>query len=395
MLRFSLLRFLSMLFLACFFLNYSTSSYAAGPFDIYWYEKPAYESPSGNFQFYYGGYWQADLLAFANAPQLQPGFHWRSGRTAIGMAFLKAWKVDVSYDFAEGLLFDAFISYDGAKNFTLIAGQFDPVFGLANTTNTPNINFLELPLPVIVYSPAYSPGIEFGIYKKPVSIYGSVFGPPLGSTVHGKAPIGEILSIAYVPLDLPKHLLYFSLSGWNQGTDGDHTVDFSVFPELLPKNDGMLIDTGNIIDVNYFRTLDAAVAWARGSFEIQGEYIKTWVNREQNRPTLQFQGYYVAASYFLTGEARKYNFESAGFVGITPIHSKYGAWEIALRYSRLSLQNQDILGGREDNIAAELSWYPIQSVKLILNYIRAEAKPNSDGIHQNANLYGLRLQFVF
>ena len=381
--------------LISFLMSYTGMSSAEGPFDTYWYNEPAYQNASGNFQFYYGGYWQGDLLAFENAPELQPGFHWRAGRTAVGALLYKAWQIDVSYDFSDSLLYDAYVTYIASSTFTILGGQFNPVFGLANTTDTPNIDFLELPLSVIVFSPNYLPGVQLGIFKDPVTIYASIFGPALGSTVHGKDPWGEIVSVTYVPIHAVRRLVYFSLSGWNQSTDSDHTAAFAPFPELWPRNNGSIIDTGNMIDVNYFTVLDAATAVMYGSFGIQSEYIETWVNRAQNRPTLRFEGYYVTANYFLTGESREYNFRQAGFIGITPIQSKYGAWEVAARFSHLSLQNRDILGGRESNISAELSWYPLQYVKIMLNYIRSMARPNSNGVNQDSNLYGFRAQLTF
>ncbi|OGO97584.1 MAG: hypothetical protein A3F41_06185 [Coxiella sp. RIFCSPHIGHO2_12_FULL_44_14] len=344
-----------------------------------------------DFAFHLGGYFQEDGMSFDRAPQLQGNVNWRAGRVGFWWDN-HSWLLGFDYDFSDTTLYDAYVTYQG-DYYLLMMGQFSPIFGLENTTNIPDITFLELSLPVFLWSTPYVPGIQIGFSNHFLSVYGSVTGPHWGSVVHGRIPYAEMISVILIPVQTTDRLVYFSVSGWQQGTDSGRALNFSPGPELVPGNNGALIDTGLIDNADYYRTVDGAVAGLYGPFEIQGEYLNTWVRRP-GEATPQFQGYYATVSYFLTGESRLYDAQAAGFVGITPIHSRYGAWQVAVRLSALDLSSQTIQGGYEHDVTVGLNWYPNQHVELLFNYIRAMMRPNAMGVYQNVNLYAFRLQIV-
>jgi len=384
--------------LSCYSINAfaigSGSGGSGGPFR--WHRNikgPLFSTP--NFNFYFGGFLQADLMSlYGAAPQLQGISNWRDARASVGFDLYQNWQFDMVYDFKQDQLLNAYFAYVG-KYFTVMLGQVFPVFGIANTADTSQITFLELPLPVFPFSTAYYPGIEVGFYKTPFSLYASIFGAQLGTTVHGRNPMGGTISAAYSPIHTEKKVFVVSLSGWQQAVDSFHVLNLFSPPELIATNEGAFIDTGNISNVKNFKSFDGGAAGVYGPFSLQGEYIYAWVNRINAFPILKLHGFYVTASYFLTGESRLYNFEQAGFIGVSPIKGKHGAWQIALRYSQLNLMSQDVTGGDERNITIALNWYPFQQFVFKFNYIRAIARPNSDGKNQPANLYILRLQVVF
>lgn len=80
---------------------------------------------------------------------------------------------------------------------------------------------------------------------------------------------------------------------------------------------------------------------------------------------------------------------------MSPVTGKYGAWQIALRYSQLNLMSQDVTGGKEHNITVGINWFPFQLFAFKFNYVHAVARPNGSGENQTANMYVLRLQVVF
>lgn len=373
---------------------FAVSAGSGGPYR--WHRRiqgPAYSSP--NFDFYFGGFLQADLMSlYGAAPELQGISNWRDGRVSLGFDFYKYWQINIVYDFKFGQLLNAYFAYVGTYS-TVMVGQVFPVFGIANTADTSQITFLELPLPVFPFSTAYYPGVEVGIYRSPFTLYASVFGAQLGTVVHGRNPIGGTISATFSPIHTQTKVFVVSLSGWQQAIDSFHALGLDSPPELIATNEGSLIGIGTVGNVKNFQSFDGGMAGVYGPFSMQGEYIDTWVNRVHSFPTLKFHGFYVTASYFLTGESRLYSFKDAGFVGITPINGKYGAWQVALRYSQLNLMSQDVTGSRERNITVGLNWFPFQQFAFKFNYIHAMARPNSMGQNQTANMYILRLQVVF
>ena len=156
---------------------------------------------------------------------------------------------------------------------------------------------------------------------------------------------------------------------------------------------------------------EIAVVW--GPFSLQGEYMWSFVNANRDsiwrngaevggynlllkRGNPTFHGGYIYASYFLTGENRNYLLKSATFGRVKPrrnfdLQGGPGAWEIAFRYSYLSLNSGvasdpnfyagtsffstpriGTRGGIENNLTFALNWYPTPNTRWMLNYIYAD-----------------------
>src|SRR3990167_6302140 len=205
---------------------------------------PIYKSPSGVFDLYFDGYFQADFMALDNASPLDGSANWRAARPQIRFVLDQNWQWTFSYDFAISKLIDANLTYSGVPHFLFLVGQFSPVFGLENTSDTPAITFLELGLPVQLFNIDYSPGAEIGYYQDPFTVYASFFGPGIGTAYDGRAPLGGALSVSFSPIHTDTRVFYLSVSGWEQGTDSSHTINFSSIPEVTAANQGTLIDTG-------------------------------------------------------------------------------------------------------------------------------------------------------
>jgi phosphate-selective porin OprO/OprP len=85
----------------------------------------------------------------------------------------------------------------------------------------------------------------------------------------------------------------------------------------------------------------------------------------------------VQAGYYLTGEHRRYKTRAGAFDRQKPksIFGKdggKGAWEIALRYSTLDLNDGPVLGGKEDNLTLALNWYLNPATRLMINLVHAD-----------------------
>jgi phosphate-selective porin OprO/OprP len=73
-------------------------------------------------------------------------------------------------------------------------------------------------------------------------------------------------------------------------------------------------------------------AFRTGPFSFQGEYMMAAVYAVEEGDDAIFDGYYFAASWFLTGETRP--FKNGVWERVKP-EAAYGAWELVTRYSRL------------------------------------------------------------
>jgi phosphate-selective porin OprO/OprP len=136
------------------------------------------------------------------------------------------------------------------------------------------------------------------------------------------------------------------------------------------------VDTPQIFSADDMFILEAAFVW--GPFSMQGEYAELEADIPGNiqflgfnadpRVSPTYKGWYVDASWYLTGETR--NYEAAeGIFGRTkvkrPVYGGsggWGAWQIAGRYDVIDLSDQaQNIGpcgecGQQETWLAELNW---------------------------------------
>ena len=131
----------------------------------------------------------------------------------------------------------------------------------------------------------------------------------------------------------------------------------------------LMVDTGTLeVDDTTTWGLDAATVL--GPFSLQGEYVGVSVNNKHESDA-DFNGWYAFASWFITGESRKY--KNGAFSRVTPnsIVGKggHGAWEVAARVSKIDLNDADIDGGEESNFTLGVNWYATPSIRFMANYV--------------------------
>ena len=120
------------------------------------------------------------------------------------------------------------------------------------------------------------------------------------------------------------------------------------------------------------------VAYVEGPFSLQGEAVTAMVNMDSTHEHFSFLSYYVRASYFITGESRNYKSSYLGFDRVNPKHNLgkegCGAWEVAVRYSAIDLNDGSVHGGQFYDITAGVNWYMNPVTRIMFNYIFSHVK---------------------
>jgi phosphate-selective porin OprO/OprP len=139
------------------------------------------------------------------------------------------------------------------------------------------------------------------------------------------------------------------------------------------------VDTGfgtatGMLPADNLQTWNAELSWRRGPFWIASEYTSTAVdNPDLANP--DFDGYWIAGSWVLTGEMRPYNKKSGTFGSVPVAKTVYqggkGAWEATARWSTIDLSDGLVEGGEMDIASLGLTWWltPIFSVGMNYRYI--------------------------
>lgn len=165
------------------------------------------------------------------------------------------------------------------------------------------------------------------------------------------------------------------------------------------------VDTPQFADEDDMFVLEAAFVW--GPFSMQGEYAQleangvTPFNDPDVNPSVDptYDGWYVDASWYLTGETRNYEADSGEF-GRTKVKRPigggkggWGAWQIAGRYDVLNLSDQGAAmraayGGSEygdqETWLIGLNWLPNDYTAIKLNVTQSKIT-GGNAFGQNRN----------
>ncbi len=185
-------------------------------------------------------------------------------------------------------------------------------------------------------------------------------------------------------------------------------ADGSVTYARKPEADlgSTLLTTGAITSVTDVQLLGLEAALVYGPFRIQTEYMQAYVTR-RGFASPQFDGAYVEATYFLTGEQRKYKRSSGTFSDrVIPFENFFrvrdcdgcvrtgkGAWQLAYRCSYLDLNGAGYNGGNATNHTFGLNWYLNPYTRLMFNYINSDLREG--GTVGNMNIAATRFQIDF
>ena len=164
-------------------------------------------------------------------------------------------------------------------------------------------------------------------------------------------------------------------------------------PEVYEAPD--FVDTGSF-PAAHGASVGGELAFVQGPVMISSEYTGTWVSSPQTGDP-RFDGFYVTASWCMTGESRPYDRETGSFGGIRPEtpfsfqHGGIGAWELAIRYSRVDLTSGTLDGGEFERWSGALSWRPTVQWRVEFDY--GNGRLEKAGLVGRTNFYQLRLQF--
>jgi phosphate-selective porin OprO/OprP len=235
-------------------------------------------------------------------------------------------------------------------------------------------------------------------------------GPTSGFVHSNRPPVGATARGLVVPVNSEGRSLLLGAdaeflfdTGGVTGTNTLSTLNDRIEVRIDPGTNALL-NAGALTNVKSAQVLSGEAAGQIGSFYAQGEYFDYRINRLVGLPDLHFNGGYAQASYVLTGEQRKYNPVAGAYGGINPknpVHwatGGWGAWEIAARYSQMSLNDLAVLGGELKSTTVGLNWYVNSNMRFMFDWIHGSvAKTNTANADTGAHydVFAMRTQVAF
>ena len=322
----------------------------------------------------------------------------RRARLSLEGRVWNDWEYELEMDLGEddAELVDAFIRYVGYEPWAFRLGHIKEPFSLEEQITNLDITFMERALPN-VFAPDRSIGIDARTYGELWTFAAGIY----GEGVDDKDAQDEGFALTgrgtYTPILEEGKIIHLGGSATWRNTGDEDEVRLRARPESHI-SDIRYVNTGDISDVDDFFSYGVEAATVYGPFSVQSEYIATRLNRDAGNSDLDFDGYYVYASWLLTGESRSYRDRQGEFGLVTPksIVGKggVGAWELGLRYSHLDLNDDDVKGGEERNLTVGVNWYATPNIRFMFNYINVDTK-NNNNVIDDPNIFQARAQLVF
>ena len=153
------------------------------------------------------------------------------------------------------------------------------------------------------------------------------------------------------------------------------------------RSDMSWLDTGRIAGAQWFETTGLEAMLNYGAFQVGGEQFFNWTQRDNlsqgNGTNLFFNGGYMWAGYFLTGEHTPIDRKNSTLQRTRPFENFFlvdrlrggtsagwGAWQAVARLSYLDLSDRNIQGGMGRDLTLGLNWWWTSHSRLQLNLVR-------------------------
>lgn len=430
--------------------------------------RPQIKTGDGRFSMAIRGRFQVDMANFmqkdpANLPtgsikDLSSGVIIRRAHLGVeGMAFKDFWyqlRLNFGGSNAESPSGDANINiariaYTGIPNFRINVGVIKPIFTLADTVSSAGLLFIERPEVVNISTGDFGGsdarrGIELTFQKENLLydgdnliVSGAFTGGRTGTSIgHGGCTAGAVAGTPGVNCSEAAHILgRIAYRLWSDGESNvqlggsaakilkmppatSTTLAFSDRP--LVRVDGRRLVTAtlgsvaNPVTEGTMWSLDAGANYK--NFYLAGEYHSYNMER-LNGSKPKFDGFYVEASWIITGQRREYSAKSTGnemgswgaprvAVPFSPAGGSWGVWELAARYTVVDLNwmedvSTGIAGGQQEAITIGLNWYLNNNIRVMINDIimkvdrMSKAGPGATFTGQKLNILAARVQFSF
>lgn len=358
---------------------------------------PTISSPDGAYSLHLNGRVYGDYN-FIRANDNPPGNRFntsaaylRSARLGVDGTFADVFQYRFNMEFAGGTeVKDAYVDYNPqfTTPFFFRAGQYKTPNGLEEVADDFNNDFMEL-ASFIGGSQNNGFGLDRAIgagtaAERPDQDYTLAFGAFSQNARNnttaksGGYTLAARATKSFNYDDVKTDIIHVGGSvRWrdlNNQTDNEAVI-YRARPFFYDTNRS--INTGDLNHVAGDLFLGPELALVYGPFSFQSEGGWLWVDRTGNyNNATGMWGGYADVTYFLTGETRRY--QRGAFRSTKVLHpvseGGWGAWQLAARADYLDLNdyNADIRGGQQWIAAAGVNWYPVDYIKMTIDYAHTE-----------------------
>lgn len=386
---------------------------------------------SGKNEFSIGGRIQADyvqydedFLAGSNDPipggstrvpveGYDDGMDTRRLRLGIAAKIGEDWEFKFEHDFKAKATTDMYLKYK-AFGPTLTIGQFYGAFGMEEQSSSRWISYMERSTATNLFAAPFSRRQGLGIngnFADQFMYAGAVqfdrvddadetdSATSFTNGTPGDDPLVYTATFGWAPMnkEADKQLFFGYAYGLQDLEDSETSAArFSSRAALRIDGTPSIIDSGSIA-ADDFAVHNLQTAFIYGPFSASAEYFDASVSATGTGVDRDYDGYYVEASYFLTGEHRVFKWKDGKFD--RPNVGK-NAWEIAARFASADVSDAASTAansgaskaGESDETTLSVNFYPNRTFKFSANYTLADVDYAGARPDEDVSAFGLRAQ---
>lgn len=317
------------------------------------------------------------------------------------------WDYKLLLDFVEngGQVTLARVRYKGFENGpTVKFGKIREDISLEALTSSKHSTAISRPMLSNVMSPYFKYGISANHYfeknrfRYALGVFKSGSFGAYGKDENGKMNYSVTGRLTWAPIVNKDEILHFGLWGSHRDMGGD-----SLLPRFsrgeVRNTDVRLVNYasgGNLFKIDDMVMYGVELAGVYGPLSIQAEYAKRDVKATNSHNNNSYDGYYVTASYFLTGENRVYK-KRGVFISPKPF-SNMGAWEIFARFSQFDATSVN-QGTAAEVVTVGVTHYLNKEIKFMANYLMSDVTgPGANdlvGVFKDGEAFTARFQYLF
>ena len=403
--------------------------------------KPTIASGDGAFSATLHGVMQLDAAHYfqdkglpaviGNARDLNNGTNFRRGRLGVDGKLAKNFEYSILLDFGGSgtdgstALQELYLQYNYAP-FKVRVGAFAPNLGLEDAASTNGSLFPERPSAAEAARGLAGADRRIALQTQAVGerwiLSGAITGAKAGDGQTFDEQVGYLGRLAGTPFRGQDWLIHVGANASVVATPAQTTALSGAYPITIQDRPELRVDGQSLIgtgaiDAKGARHYGLELAAQKKNLLIQGEYFDYKIDRRNPAAGVsdpKFTGWYVEGGWVLTGEARKYTTSNFAFDApaianpFDPKKGKWGAWELAARYSVLDLNHHEnaalaadrVRGGEQTIWTAGLNWFPNSVTKFSLDYLDVDIdrKDPAGGLvplSQSYQAVNFRSQFAF
>ncbi len=320
------------------------------------------------------------------------------------------WRLELDFRDTEIRFRGSYLEYNGFRPLRIRAGNIKAPIGMEWMTSRNRNTFLERAASLDAYKPSWALGLNIEYRGNRFNVAGAILGGDdvarNRNTNEGYAFSGRATVAPYYTGTAYAHLgagAYYRVNSFRhqeaRGFDREFT-DLRLRTRIGTRAiDGRFIGENDIEDALDHSVFNFEGAFGIGPVSFQGEFTTVNVTRDTGNPDLNLGGYYVQASWFITGESKTYRPERGNFGAIIPNRNFQrgfgpGAIELALRFSHVDSIDQNYDGGKMDHFTAGINWYFNREMRMMFNYMYLDAE-RANGKRSKGSVLALRLAYEF